>query len=211
MKSINVLVTDDHQLFRKALITALKDIRPNWKFIEAANGNEALSHISAGGIDIVLMDVQMPVMGGFETTRAIKRDYPDLRVIMLTQFEEQSLILHFLQMGINGFLSKNVDPDKLVEAIEVVISKGKFVNDEMLKALEVSVGTTPRARVRLDLSNRDKDIILLLKQGKNSKQIASHLHLSEASVESYRKELLHKTRTRNVAELVSLVHRTGIV
>lgn len=211
MKFLNVLLTDDHQLFRKGLIAALKDCRPTWKFTEASNGAEAINILGQGGVDLVLMDVQMPGMGGFEATRIIKRTYPDLPVVMITQFEEQSLILHFLQMGTNGFLSKNTDPDKVVEAIEVVITQGKFVNEIMMNALEISVGTTPRARVRLDLSNRDKDIITLLKQGKNSKQIASLLHLSEASVESYRKDLLHKTQTRNVAELVSLVHRTGIV
>jgi DNA-binding NarL/FixJ family response regulator len=211
MKSIHVLLTDDHLLFRKGLIAALTDIRSHWKFTEAANGAQAVEILSHGEIDVVIMDVQMPVMGGFEAARIVKRNYPDVPVLMLTQFEEQSLILHFLQMGVNGFLSKNSDPEKVVEAIEVVFNRERFVNDQMLRALEVSIGTTPCARVRLDLSSRDRDIILLLKQGKNSRQIATHLQLSEASIESYRKDLLHKTRTRNVAELVSLVHRTGLV
>jgi DNA-binding NarL/FixJ family response regulator len=81
----------------------------------------------------------------------------------------------------------------------------------MIKVMEVSIDATSDNRVRLDLSQRDRDIISLLRHGKNSKQIASLLNLSETSIESYRKDLLHKTKTHNVAELVSLAHRTGIL
>jgi DNA-binding NarL/FixJ family response regulator len=211
LKSFNGLMVDDHLLFRKGLASAINGIRPEWTFTEAGNGSEALDRIGEQRFDIVLVDVQMPVMGGIEFTRRVKTFHPDLPVIILTQFDEQSLILHFLQMGVNGFMCKNNEPQELVEAIEVILEHGRYVNDTMIKAMEVSVGTTPTGRVRLDLSPRDKEIISLLRQGKNSKQIAGLLHLSEASIESYRKDLLHKTRTRNVAELVSLAHRTGIL
>ncbi len=100
---------------------------------------------------------------------------------------------------------------EVVESVQTILADGRYVNDTMIRAMETSIGAAASDRVRLDLSPRDKDIILLLRQGKNSKQIASLLHLSETSIESYRKDLLHKTQTRNVAELVSLTHRTGII
>lgn len=211
MKSLSVLLVDDHLLFRKGLAAAINDIRTDWVFTEASNGVEALDRASASSFDIALVDVQMPMMGGIELTRELKSLYPKLPVIILTQFDEQSLILHFLQIGVNGFLCKNSDPEEVVQAIELICEHGRYVNDVMIKALELSVGTSATSRVRLDLSVRDREIISLLRQGKNSKQIASLLHLSETSIESYRKDLLHKTRTRNVAELVSLAHRTGIL
>lgn len=211
MKSFTILLVDDHLLFRKGIAAALNDLRPDWNFLEAGNGAQALEVVDTSHFDVAIVDVQMPVMGGIELTRRLKKLYPKLPVIILTQFDEHSLILHFLQMGVNAFISKNSDPEELVEAIEVVLTEGRYVNDIMLKALEFSVGSTTSARVRLDLSPRDKEIISLLRQGKNSKQIASMLHLSETSIESYRKDLLHKTQTRNVAELVSLAHRTGII
>ena len=204
-------MVDDHLLFRKGLAAAINDIRPHWTFTEASNGGEALDHINTSLFDIALVDVQMPVMGGMEFTRRVKVFYPELPVIVLTQFDEQSLILHFLQMGVNGFLCKNSEPDELVDAIEIILERGRYVNETMIKAMEVAVGTAAASRVKLDLSPRDREIISLLRQGKNSKQIASLLHLSETSIESYRKDLLHKTKTRNVAELVSLAHRTGIL
>jgi len=211
LKSISCLLVDDHLLFRKGIAAAINDIRPDWNFTEASNGAEALDRVSAQQFDVALVDVQMPVMGGIEFTRRTKNFLPELPVIILTQFDEQSLILHFLQMGVNGFMFKNSEPEELVEAIESVIQDGRYVNATMIKAMEMSVGNAHPAKVSLDLSPRDKEIISLLRQGKNSKQIASLLNLSEASIESYRKDLLHKTRTRNVAELVSLAHRTGIL
>ena len=209
MKPVTVLLVDDHLLFRKGIAAAIKDIRPFWNFTEASNGVEALDLSGFKQFDIALVDVQMPVMGGMELTRQLKRLYPDLPVIILTQFDEQSLILHFLEMGVNGFLCKNSDPEEVVKAIEIIFEQGRYVNETMIKTIEVSVHNNNR--VHLDLSQRDRDIISLLRQGKNSKQIANLLNLSENSIESYRKDLLHKTQTRNVAELVSLAHRTGIL
>lgn len=198
-------------LFRKGVIAVLQNSRPAWTMIEASNGEEAIKTVALDPPDVVLMDVQMPVMSGIEATKAIKRSAPDLPIIIITQFEETSLILHFLGLGVNGFMSKNSDPEQLVGAIELVLTSGKFVNQQMLKAMEVSIGKTPSSRVKLDLSLRDREIIYLLRQGKNTKEIASDLHLSEASIESYRKDLLHKTKTHNVAELVSFAHRTGLI
>lgn len=211
MKPLSVLLVDDHLLFRKGLAAAVKDIRPDWTFTEASNGGEGLDHINTGSFDIALVDVQMPVMGGIEFTRRVKVFHPELPVIILTQFDEQSLIQHFLQMSVNGFLCKNSEPDELVNAIEIIMERGRYVNETMIKAMEITVGTAATNRVKLDLSPRDREIISLLRQGKNSKQIASLLNLSETSIESYRKDLLHKTKTHNVAELVSLAHRTGIL
>ncbi len=211
MKPLSILLVDDHLLFRKGLAAATNDIRPYWTFTEASNGGEALDLISETKFDIALVDVQMPVMGGIEFTRRVKVFHPDLPVIILTQFDEQSLILHFLQMGVNGFIFKNSEPEKLVEAIEVILEQGRYENETMIKAIEITVGDPETNRVRLDLSPRDREIISLLRQGKNSKQIASALHLSETSIETYRKDLLRKTKTTNVAELVSLAHRTGMI
>jgi DNA-binding NarL/FixJ family response regulator len=211
LKPTTVLLVDDHLLFRKGIAAAINDIRPALQFTEASNGVEALEHLNTTKFDIALVDVQMPVMGGIDLTRQLKLLYADMPVIILTQFDERSLILHFLELGVNGFLCKNSDPEEVVVAIEHTVKGGRYMNDTMTKAIEHSLEVAAGNRVHLDLSARDRDIISLLKQGKNSRQIAGLLNLSETSIESYRKDLLHKTRTRNVAELVSLAHRTGIV
>ncbi|HEY8934572.1 MAG TPA: response regulator transcription factor [Cyclobacteriaceae bacterium] len=211
MTSLHVLFADDHRLFRKGVIAALKELRPQWSYYEAENGQDAINMIASQSINIVLLDVSMPVMDGQETCRKIKQEYPDLPVIMLTMYEENSLILHLLQFGINGYLLKNTDPEKVVEAIEVVMKSGRYVTDRMIKAMETSVGVVPEKKVRLDLTPRDKEIINFLCRGLSTKAIASHMHLTETSVESYRKDLMQKTCTRNVAELISFAHRTGLL
>ena len=211
MKPLSILLVDDHLLFRKGIAAVINDIRPNWKFADASNGAQALELIRSETFAIALVDVQMPIMGGIEFIRRAKTLYPDLPVIVLTQFDEPSLIKHFVEIGVNGFLFKNTEPMQVVEAIETIQNEGRYVNDIMLRAMEIFVGVEASGRVRLDLSPRDKDILLLLRQGKNSRQIASLMNLSETSIESYRKDLLHKTQTKNVAQLVSLAHRTGII
>jgi DNA-binding NarL/FixJ family response regulator len=108
--------------------------------------------------------------------------HPDLPLIILTQFDEQSLILHFLEMGVNGFLCKNSDPEEVIGAINVILERGRYMNEVMIKALEVSVAVTATSRVKLDLSQRDREIISLLRQGKNSRQIAALLNLSETII-----------------------------
>ncbi len=212
MGALHILIADDHRLFRKGLIAALKQARPEWLFTEAENGQEAFDYVRhENSTALVLLDVSMPVMNGLEACFKIKQVNPDLPIIMLTQFDERSLILHFLQIGVNGYLLKNSDPEKVIEAIEMVMQTGKYITEQIIEALEASVGTAPRNKVRLNLSSRDKEIIHLLGRGKSTKEIAGHMHLTETSIESYRKDLLHKTRTHNVAELISFAHRTGVL
>lgn len=212
MVALHILLADDHILFRKGVIAVLKHLRPHWLFSEANNGQEAIQLITEKrSIDIVLLDIAMPIMGGLEACRKIKVSRPELPVIMLSQFDEDSLILHFLQMGVNGYILKDCSPDKVVEAIEIVKHTGKFINEQIIKALEASVGAKSDIKRRFDFSPRDQQIIHFLCLGMSTKEIAVQMHLTETSIESYRKDLLHKTRSHNVAELISFAYRTGIV
>jgi DNA-binding NarL/FixJ family response regulator len=212
MSRFHILVADDHNLFRKGIISALSQFRPLWSFSEATNGEQAIQYVKQGiHIDLVLLDVSMPVMNGLEACRTIKQTHPDLPVIMITQFGEHALIQHLLQQGANSFLQKDADPEEVVDAIESVIHCGKFITVQIMNALEASVGISPENKVSLDLSARDKEIIHFLCRGMSTKEIASALHLTETSIESYRKNLLQKTRTHNVAELISFSHRTGLL
>jgi len=212
MVTLHILIADDHILFRKGVIAVLKHLRPHWLFSEANNGLEAVQLVTEKrSIDIVLLDIAMPIMGGLEACQKIKVNRPELPVIMLSQFEEDSLILHFLQMGVNGYILKDCNPDKVVEAIEMVKHTGKFINEQIMKALEASVGVKPESKVRFDFSVRDQQIIHFLCCGMSTKEMAAQMHLTETSIESYRKDLLHKTRSHNVAELISFAYRTGVV
>jgi len=212
MPPLHILFADDHGLFRKGVIAALKNLKPTWKFSEADNGKEALAMINSNNCpDVVLLDVAMPVMDGVETVRNVRQTHLGLPIIVISQFDERSLILYLLQLGINSYLSKDTDPENVVEAVEAVLLSGRYLTDNMRRVLEESIGTRTQRKIQYDLSNRDKEIIHFLRQGKSSKEIASQMHLTETSIESYRKDLLHKTQTRNVAELISFAHRVGLL
>lgn len=211
MDSLHLLVVDDHALFRKGLIAAIHAIQSKWTFYQAQNGHEAIACVkSCLALDIILLDISMPGMNGVECCEKLRTTHSDLPIIVLTQFEEHALIRHLLALGINSYLLKNTDPEIVVEAVKTVMKCGKYVNELLLKAIEGSIGTKPPI-VRFNLSRRDREIVQLVCRGKSTKEIASELHLSETSIESYRKDLLHRTGTHNVAEFVSFVHRTGLV
>lgn len=212
MKPLHVLVVDDHRLFRMGIISALKGLRPRWIFSEAENGQDALDLIlKERAVQLVLLDIAMPVLNGIETCKQLKQTLPSLPVIMVTQSDEAAVILHLLQLGANSYLLKDTAPETVIEAIDTVLETGHYVTPRMVQVMQSAVGVAPENRAHIDLSPRDKELIKLLCKGMSTKEIASQLHLTETSIESYRKDLLHKTRSHNVAELISLVYRAGLV
>jgi DNA-binding NarL/FixJ family response regulator len=209
---VHILCVDDHRLFRKGVIAALKNLRDQWIFSEAENGKEALEIVAAdNSICLVLLDVGMPVMDGLEACAKLKELHPQLPIIALSQFDDLALIFHLIHQGVNAYLLKNSEPELVVEAVEAVIGSGKYVTETMLNAMQAFVGFSPGNKILPDLSSRDREILNFLSHGLNTKQIASEMHLTETSIESYRKGLLQKTHTNNVAELISFAHRTGLL
>lgn len=211
MHTIKVLLADDHTLLRKSLKTLLQAAQPKWVLREAGNGKEAIELINEFHIDVVLLDLRMPVMNGIEAARIIKKKYPQTKIIILTQYEEQSLILHFIKLGVNGFLLKNCELDELADAIKQVYYEGHYFNTLLKQAIEKAVGTSLDKNVKFIFTKNEYKLICYLCEGHNTKEIAQKMQLTEYTVDSYRKKLLRVTNTHNIAELVAFVHRTGIV
>jgi two-component system, NarL family, response regulator DegU len=211
MHSISILIADDHKLFRKSLVNLINGLEPNWKLLEASNGQEVLDILQKKVIDVVIMDVRMPVIDGVQAARELKMLKPEQKIIILSQYNETSLVQHLLSIGVNGFLLKTAEPEELRRAIRQVHYDGSHTNEIVLQALEQSIGHRDKDKVYLNFTPRDKAIIQYLQSGLNSKEIAKNMQLSEFTVDSYRKDLLHRTKTHNVAELISFAFRTGIL
>jgi len=209
-KSIRILVTDDHKLFRRALTNLIQTFNFQTVLSEASNGLEALDIISKNKIDVLLLDVQMPVLNGIETMKRIKNLEQKPHVLILTQFDDQALITNMLRLGANGFLLKDCDPEELNRAILSVMDVGYFINDLISSVIQATM-TNRQNLPSIEISTRELEIMVLLKEGNSSKQISGILNLSVYTVESYRKALMKKTNCKNVADIVSLAYRTGIV
>jgi two-component system response regulator DegU len=210
MKKAKLLVVDDHQLFRKSLVSLLAFFPINLTLFEVGSGLEALDKLNSEQINIVLLDIQMPSLNGIDCLRKMKELHPEVKVIILTQFDEPSLIVHLVAMGADGFLLKDSSPDELEKAIATVIQDGQYFTELVHETLALNVGKNGEQLAQLDISPREFQVANLLKDGLGTSEIASKLGLASATISSYRKSLMDKTKSKNVAELVKLLFTTGL-
>lgn len=202
-----VLICEDHLLMRRGLLRLLESLLSKGvNILEAENGWEALDRLQEHpDIDVILLDIQMAGINGIDTLREIRKRGIRVPVVILTQFEERSLAENARLYGISGFLVKNSEPEELKRALEVAVKGGVYYNDLLTKSVEG--GPTPN----LALSSREMDVIRLLAAGRTSAEIARQLNVSVETVITHRKKLLEKTKTRNVAELIGLAGKTGLL
>ena len=202
-----VLICEDHLLMRRGLLRLLESLLSKGvNILEAENGWEALDRLQEHpDIDVILLDIQMAGINGIDTLREIRKRGIRVPVVILTQFEERSLAENARLYGISGFLVKNSEPEELKRALEVAVKGGVYYNDLLTKSVEG--GPTPN----LALSSREMDVIRLLAAGLTSAEIARQLNVSVETVITHRKKLLEKTKTRNVAELIGLAGKTGLL
>jgi len=209
-KPIHILITDDHKLFRESVSLIIQTFHFPSVFYYATNGEEALKIIHSNSIDVLLLDMQMPVLNGIGTMKLIKELPIKPHVIILSQFDDQALITNMLHLGANGFLSKNCDPEELERAILSVMKIGYFINELTSTVIHQNISQNNNL-ASIEISTRELEVMVLLKDGKSSKEIANKLKLTLHTIESYRKALMKKTHCRNVADIVSLAYRTGMV
>ena len=210
MKTIELLIADDHPIFRKSLVRLVSLFDRNFKFFEAGNGLEVLQIIEKEKIDLILLDIQMPKMNGIDCLKEVKILSPNTKVIVLTQFDEPSLIVLLAQLGAEGFLLKECDPKELETAIDAVLTIGHYYNNVAEVAIKNYNQKKGSPIANLDLTSREMDIAKLLVKGLSSEEIGEQLSLSALTVSSYRKIILKKTSCNNTAALTRLLLLSGI-
>jgi DNA-binding NarL/FixJ family response regulator len=203
MKKIKVFLVDDHKLFRNGLSLLLEGEKDIIVSGEAENGQQFCEALEKELPDVVLMDIEMPVMDGFETTAVTCGKYPELKVIALTMFGEEQYYLKMIEAGAKGFLLKNSDIEEVIKAIKTVNDGGTFFSQEILYNMvrnikEVQKETGPPVK----LSRREQEILELICKGFSNTEIASELNISKRTVEKHRSNILVKTQTYNTASLV---------
>ncbi len=212
-KIINVAVADDHDLVRKGIVSLLKeDPKINIVF-DVPNGQQLINRLKRTSADVVILDLEMPVMDGQEALGIISKRYPKTRVIVLSMHHSNEYIMDCLTHGARGFLPKNSDIEKLVEAIYSVHETGFFVDGNVSKIL-IDHAMNIRQRGTLEpmekLSEREIEVIKLICDGLLNKEIAEVLSLSIRTVEAHRKNIIKKTQVTNVAGLMHFAVQNGL-
>lgn len=206
-----ILIADDHNMF----INGLKLILSTRKGYEVAavakNGKEVLSFLTSGCADVIIMDINMPVLNGYETTLLLRAEFPHIPVIALSMLADKTSVTKMLEAGAKGYLFKNANDNELFQAIDTVTAGDYYVTGEMismLHAFEVKKRDLLRGYAKVDihpLSTREIDIVRLIIEGFTNVEIANRLFLSTRTVDTHRKNILSKLGLKNTASLVKYV------
>jgi DNA-binding NarL/FixJ family response regulator len=196
-KTIRIALADDHIVVRRGVANLLnKEVGIKVEF-DVSNGSELIAELKNSAVDVVLLDINMPIMNGKQTLSALKIHYPDLKVIMLSMYEEEAFVNEYIALGANGFLSKNCSIDETVDVIFNVYHEGKQNLNQQL--LEI---TDSKSIDRIVLDERESIVLNLICDGKTSDEISQHIFRSKKTVDLIRTRLMQKFDASNVIDLV---------
>lgn len=214
-KNICVIIADDHYLFRQGVERSLRRIKYISKIFQAATGKDVLVYADKEKVDVVLMDLRMPLMNGYEASRLLSERYPHIKVIVLSMFDAQVNIDMMLELGAMGFITKNTSKDELEEAINTVMNGNYFFSDilipetlHLLKRLKFPSDDKPRSYLPSPLQLK---IIKQICAGKTNEEIAKENSISVDDIKYHRRQLLEKFGVSNTAEMIAYVFKNGLI
>lgn len=215
MNTIKVGIADDHKIFRKGVILSLRQYT-NISFVfEAENGEELLKELETTQPDVVLMDLRMPGKDGIETTKEVSKKYPDVKVLILTMFEDERFVSHLMENGANGYLLKNADPAEIKKAIMEVMARGyylnNFVNRVLLKKSANKTKAIPSLSSEFVMSDKEKEVVRLLCMEYTAAEIAQKMEISPRTVESIKDRLMERFGLKNTAGLVFFAVKNNMI
>ncbi len=211
MKKIKILLADDHQLFRnglKILLDAFDDFEISG---EAGNGEEVLRIIENTNCNVVLMDIDMPVMDGIEATRRAIEINPDIKIIALSMYGEEEYYHRMVEAGAKGFILKDSDINEVKDAIITVYNGATWFSQELLQNVIRRIKSRETETSHANLSKREKEILLKICEGLSNQEIADTLFISKRTVDKHRANLLGKTQSKNTASLILYAIKNKII
>jgi two-component system invasion response regulator UvrY len=208
---IRVLLVDDHELVRtgvKSILDRAEDIKV---VAEAASGEEALRLVAESLPNVVLMDVNMPGIGGIEATRRMLHSHPELAVVALTALDDAPFPSRLNEVGAKGFLTKGCPADEMIQAIHTVFQGQRFISREVALKHTLNEWNGHSENPFEDLSSRETQVLLQILEGRRNQEISDILCLSPKTVSTYRQRILDKLAIRNDVELTRLAYRHGLL
>jgi DNA-binding NarL/FixJ family response regulator len=211
MNPIRIVVVDDHALFRRGLISLLAEMPGLIVVGEAGNGQEALPIIDRLKPDLILLDINMPLLNGIQTLDAIRKVNSDQKVLMLTISQDDDDLIGAIVSGANGYILKNMEPDVLRSTIQQVMAGNSVLSPEVTARVLNAVRRTQSVRTQSLLSDREVEVLRWLAKGQTTSQIAGGLYISENTVKTHIRHILEKMEVSNRAEAVARAAQMGLI
>jgi len=214
MNPITIAIADDYKIFRDGLKLCF-NIDPNLKVIfEADNGEELLEALKAQQPDLIIMDLNMPLLDGMEATKLIRKKYERIKILVVTMYDSDKFIIHLMENGAHGYLLKNAEPKEIIKAIYAVCENGYYFNDlvnkALLKKLVMKNNLKPSFNHDIELTEREQEVLKMICEEKTAAEIGKEIFLSPRSVEGIRTRLIEKVGVRNTAGLVMFAVKNGL-
>jgi DNA-binding NarL/FixJ family response regulator len=214
MSKIRVLIADDHAIVRegvRALLNLSDDIDVAG---EAANGQEAIEAARALSPDVILMDIAMPGLGGLEATLEIRKENPDAKILVLTQYEDREYIRRFLKAGVSGYVLKKSAGADLTAAIRAVNRGGLVLDPEVAREAmreQAAAASSGAADLYDTLTDREKQVLKLVAEGRSNKEVADLLDISVKTAMSHREHIMQKLDLHSRTELIKFALQKGVI
>ncbi len=214
-KTIRVLVVDDHQLIIDGLKSLLQD-EPDIVFTGGANSmQQAIDFVTNNQVQVVLADINMPEGSGIETTRKLKALQPDIQVLALTMHEDINMIRKMVEAGASGYILKRTNMNEVLEAIRVVAKGGKYLGRDVQEILLNNMGQPEKPAEQTEnpsrLTQRESEILNLITKELRNEEIAEKLFISERTVETHRRNIFTKTKTKSIVGLIKYAIANGLI
>jgi DNA-binding NarL/FixJ family response regulator len=217
MDKIRLLIVDDHKIFRDGVRALLNEDPEIDVTAEANDGAEALEIAKKQNFDVVLMDIRMPGMNGIEATALLKGNFPDIRILALSMYDEDHHIMEMLQAGARGYVLKNTGKKELITAIKTLAAGDSYFSKEVSTKIFEHLGSGRKDRVRkkgtnlIPLTRRELEILKLIAEELTNQEIADQLFISIRTVDTHRRNLLQKLNVKNTAGLVRHAYQVGLL
>lgn len=207
-----VVIADDHQMFVDGLKSLLEEERELSVVGEARNGYEVLEICDRQPVDIVIMDINMPLMDGIQASRELSKKHPAVKVLGLSMYNDRDYISDILKAGAQGYILKNTGKENLLQAIATLQAGSSFLSEEVSKTLlSTFIRNTPHTEATEKLSDREKEVLECIATGLTTHEIGDKLFISKNTVETHRKNLLYKLKARNTAELINNAYKQRLI
>lgn len=210
--TLKIIIVDDHEFFRNGLKMVVNRLKYAQVVGEASNGKEFIELQKEKQADLVLLDIQMPIMNGIEASEIAIKEFPDLKIVILSMFDDEKYIEKMMDIGVHGFLLKNISKDLLDQALQSISAGNTYYSPELWSYFGKKFSTQKKDEPNdIQFTKREEEILQLICDGLSNREIAEELFISERTVVGHKSNLLSKTNCKSTISLLSFAIKNKLV